>query len=50
MAVEVSPVMYPGDGYYWRGYVSAPDTVIVKVCAVVEGTPTPSAYNVRVIQ
>jgi hypothetical protein len=50
MAVDVSPVIYPGDGFYWRGYVSAAGTVTVKVCAVVAGSPIASAYNVRVIQ
>lgn len=50
MAVSVSPVTYPGDGNFWMGYVSASNTVTVKVCAAVAGTPTASTYNVRVIQ
>ena len=50
MAVAVSPVAYPGDGYTWQGFVSASGTVTVKVCAIVAGTPAASAYNVRVIQ
>jgi hypothetical protein len=50
MAVDVSPVTYPGDGIYWSGYVSAAGTVTVKVCATVAATPTASTYNVRVIQ
>ncbi len=45
-----SPVTYPGDGMAWRAYVSSADTVTVKVCAEAAGTPTASAYNVRVIQ
>jgi hypothetical protein len=49
MAVAVSPLTYPGDGFYWSGYLSAPGTVTVKVCAVVAGRPKPSTYNVRVI-
>ncbi len=49
MAVAVSPVTFPGEGYVWQGYVSAAGTVTVKVCAIVAGTPTASTYNVRVI-
>ncbi|MGB7547922.1 MAG: hypothetical protein WBM14_09240 [Terracidiphilus sp.] len=50
MAVTATPATYPGDGMAWRPYVSAAGTVTVKVCADVAGTPTASAYNVRVIQ
>lgn len=50
MAVDASPVTYPGDGNYWRGYVSSAGTVTVKVCASVAATPTASTYNVRVLQ
>jgi hypothetical protein len=50
MAVVATPATYPGDGMAWRPYVSAAGVVTVKVCADVAGTPTASAYNVRVIQ
>lgn len=50
MAVQASPVTYPGDGNYWLAYVSTAGTVTVKVCGAVAGTPTASTYNVRVIQ
>ncbi len=50
MAVQATPVTYPGDGNYWLAYVSAAGTVTVKVCAAIAGTPTSSAYNVRVLQ
>jgi hypothetical protein len=50
MSVSASPSTYPGDGIYWEGYVSAVNTVTVKVCAVVSMIPTASVYNVRVIQ
>lgn len=50
MALVVTPATYPGDGFWWEGYVSAAGTVTVKVCAAVAGTPTATAYNVRVIQ
>ena len=50
MAVEASPVTYPGDGMAWRAYVSSANSVTVKVCADVAGTPAASAYNVRVLQ
>jgi hypothetical protein len=41
---------YPGDGFYAQGYVSAANTVTVKVCAVVSGTPAAQTYSVRVMQ
>lgn len=50
MSVEATPVTYPGAPYYWRGYVSSAGTVTVAVCAAVAGTPTASAYNVRVLK
>lgn len=50
MVATSSPVTYPGDGSDWDSYVSAVDTVTVKVCALVAVTPTASAYNVRVLQ
>jgi len=50
MAVQVTPVTYPGDSVFWKGYVSSAGTVTAKVCEVVAGTPTASTYNVRVIQ
>ena len=50
MVPNVSPQTYPGDGFWWEGYVSGADTVTVKVCAAVTGTPVSAAYNVRVTQ
>ncbi len=50
MAVATSPSTYPGDGFFWHGYVSSAGTVTVKVCASVAGTPTASTYSVRVTQ
>lgn len=47
MTASASPVTYPGDGLYWVAYVSAANTVTVKVCATATLTPTSSAYNVR---
>jgi len=47
---QASPVTYPGDGFDWSAYVSAPGTVTVKVCGFIAGTPVASNYNVRVIQ
>jgi hypothetical protein len=48
MVVQASPQAYPGDGFNWLAYVSASNTVRVKVCAIVAGTPVAAAYNVRV--
>ncbi|HUR87538.1 MAG TPA: hypothetical protein VMZ74_00490 [Ramlibacter sp.] len=50
MVVVVSPATYPGDGFVWQGYVSAPGAVTVKVCAIASGAPAESSYNVRVLQ
>jgi len=50
MGVNITPNTYPGDNFYYRGYVSTNGTVTIKVCASVAGTPTSSTYNVRVIQ
>lgn len=50
MAVIVSPNTYPGDGTVWEAFVSAANTVTVKVCAILALTPTASTYNVRVIK
>lgn len=50
MGVNTTPTTYPGDGFYWRGYVSAPNTVVVSVCSVTNSaTPTASTYAVRVL-
>jgi hypothetical protein len=50
MGVVVTPSAYPGDGMWWDGYVSAPGTVTVRVCAAIHGAPTAETYNVRVLQ
>lgn len=47
--VIATPVTYPGDGNYWLAYVSASNTVTVKICAAVADTPTASVYNVRIV-
>ena len=49
MAVTTSPAGTTGDGFVWQGFVSSPNTVTVKVCALAGGTPTAVAYDVRVI-
>lgn len=50
MGIIVTPTTYPGDLIVWKGYVSATNTVTVKVCAISSATPTASTYNVRVQQ
>jgi len=49
MVPVVSPQTYPGDGFDWDAYVSAADTVTVRLTCVLAGTPVASLYNVRVI-
>lgn len=51
MVAEVTPNTYPGDNFYWRGYVSGVNTVTVTVCSATNSsTPTSSTYNIRVAQ
>ena len=49
MAVAATPNTYPGDGFWWEGYVSSAGNVTVKVCAAVAGTPAASTYAIRVL-
>ena len=49
MAVATSPQTYPGAGVIWDSYVSAANTVVTQVTAVVGVTPVASLYNVRVL-
>lgn len=49
MCAVCSPQTYPGDSFTWDAYVSAADTVTVRLTAVLAGTPAASAYNVRAI-
>jgi len=42
------PATYPGDGFEIFAYISAANTVTVKVCALVALTPTASTYKVTV--
>jgi len=54
MAVVVTPAegVDPGDGFFVRGYVFIDDKVLIKVCNATgeNATPTPTAYNVRVLR
>ena len=49
MGVSATPNTYPGDGLYWNAYVSAANTITVKVCSDVTLTPTASTYYVKVL-
>jgi hypothetical protein len=48
MPVTVTPRTFPGNGVFWEGYVSAADTVTVKVCASLTGFIGQSIYDVAV--
>ena len=52
MAVAASPVADPGTGFTWGAWISAANTVTVRVCNIsgASATPTSTAYNVRVSQ
>jgi hypothetical protein len=51
MTIQVTPVADPNGAttqdYDWYGYMSGTNTVTVKVCAIVAGTPAATTYNVR---
>ena len=49
MVVRSTPSTFPGDATEWKSYISAPDTVVTKVCAIVAATPVASVYNLRVL-
>ena len=50
MVISVTPVADPNSttvqDYTWYGYMSSTNTVTVKVCALVAGTPAATTYNV----
>lgn len=48
MVAVTCPQTYPGDSFVWDAYVSAADTVTVRLTAVLAGTPTGSIYSVRI--
>lgn len=48
MHASASPVTDPGIGIIWHAMVSSANTVTVKECALVLGTPNNTAYNVVV--
>jgi hypothetical protein len=48
MPVQVTPRTFPGNGTWWEGYVSAPDTVTVKVCTAIAMFIGQSIYDVAV--
>lgn len=50
MAVTVSPATDPGNSVQWQAFVSAADTVTIRVCAIVAATPASTVYNVKVLQ
>jgi hypothetical protein len=52
MAVAVSPAVDPGTGFTWNAWVSASNTVTVRVCNIsgAPATPAATAYNVRASQ
>jgi hypothetical protein len=47
--VDVTPVVNPGDGFFWRGVPSGANTVAVSVCSGgVTAAPAVTNYNIRV--
>jgi hypothetical protein len=49
MTAFSSPTTFPGAGNLWHSYVSAANTVVTEVCAIVAATPVVSTYQIRVI-
>jgi hypothetical protein len=50
MTAIASPAANPGASMGWYAFISAANTVTVKVCALLAGTPTSTTYNVKVLQ
>lgn len=50
MVTAATPTTYPGDGVQYQSHISSANTVTVKVCVILLGTPTNTTYNVAVIQ
>ncbi len=48
--VVVTPKVYPGNGFNWKGYISNTNVVTVVLDCAVAGTPTSTKFDVRVIQ
>jgi hypothetical protein len=48
MPVLVTPRTFPGNGSYWEGFVSAPDTVTVKLCSTLAGALPATVFDVSV--
>jgi hypothetical protein len=49
-AVVMTPQTYPGDGVFWHAYISAVGVLTEKVCEAVAGTPTASAYVIKLVK
>ena len=51
MVVDADPTTFPGTAFVWSAYVSAANTVTVRVCVVsgIAATPTATTYNIRAI-
>ena len=50
MVATTSPRTYPGDGFVWDAYISAVNTVTVRLTATLAATPVASLFDVRVVQ
>jgi len=48
MSVTVTPQSDPGVGAIWHGFVSAPNTVTVRVGVIVALTPSSTVFNVLI--
>jgi hypothetical protein len=47
---SVQPTSNIGPNFYWSAWVSSPDTVSIRVCALTPATPANVPWNVTVIQ
>lgn len=48
MVAIATPVSDPGSGVVWNAFVKSVNTVTVKLCGIVLGTPPSLVYNIRV--
>jgi hypothetical protein len=50
MVAKNTPATYPGDAFTPTAIITANDTVVSRICAIIAGTPAASTYAIRVIQ
>lgn len=45
--VQTTPQKYPGSGFLWQSYALNSTQIVTQVCALANGTPVSTQYNIR---